>query len=258
MTTDAYMKSARQAVEDAGEIARCGFGRSPIVRTKPGGEPVTEADLQVERHVLGKLREQYPDHGFLSEEAGKSGDDAEYRWILDPIDGTKYYARGVPLYSISLALERRGEPIVGVVFNPETGQMFCGAKDWGAKLDDAEIRCSLAERLEEATICLEIPSRDSPASRRKWAMERMGALVDRAQRVRVLGVGALGLCFTAAGAFDVYVNLGSGSQHYDIAAGRMIVRAAGGRFVPVGERIVAGPAVLCEQLLDLLGLESEE
>ncbi|MFH1921153.1 MAG: inositol monophosphatase family protein [Planctomycetota bacterium] len=254
MTTGAYLKSAEQIVRGAGDIARRGFGRSPVVRLKPAGEPVTEADLQVERHILGTLREQYPNHGFLSEEAGQVGDDCEYRWILDPIDGTKYYARGIPLYSISLALERRGEPIVGVVFNPETGQMFCGANDRDARLNDVEIRCSQAKRLEETTICLEIPSRDSPASQRKWAMEKMGTLVDHVGRVRMLGVGALGLCFAAAGAFDAYLNLGSGSQHYDIAAGRIIVSAAGGQFVPVGERIVAGPAVLCEQLLDLLGL----
>jgi len=258
MTVDDYQERARQVVERAGDIARRGFGRSPVVRLKAAGEPVTEADLQVERHVLEELREHYPEHGILSEEAGQVGDDCEYRWILDPIDGTKYYARGVPLYSISLALERRGEPIVGVVFNPETGQMFCGAKDRGATLNGVEIRCSQAKRLEETTICLEIPSRDAPASQRKWAMEKMGTLVDHVGRVRMLGVGALGLCFAAAGAFDAYLNLGSGSQHYDIAAGRIIVSAAGGQFVPVGERIVAGPAVLCEQLLDLLGLRSEE
>lgn len=257
MNVDALLKSATQVLKEAGRIARQGFGHSMIVRRKEFNDIVTEGDLKVEEYILSRLHELYPDHGVVSEEAGKRADDAEYVWILDPIDGTKYYSRGVPLYSISLALEERGELILGVVFNPEAGQMFRGAKGKGAHLNNRRIHCSHTTELQEATICLEIPSRDSPAGERRQALKGMGDLMDHVRRVRILGVSALGLAFCAAGAFDAYVNLGSTSQHHDTAAGHAILSEAGGQFSCVGPGAVAGPPRLCEQLFDLLDLKDK-
>jgi myo-inositol-1(or 4)-monophosphatase len=257
MALDAFLETAKQIVHEAGQIAGREFGASRIVRTKQYSDIVTEGDLRVEEHVLSKLRQSYPDHGFVSEEAGEHCRDAEYVWILDPIDGTKYYARGIPLYSISLALKRRRELILGVVLIPETGQMFCGAAGSGAELNGRPIRCSRAAGLEQSTVCLEIPSRDSPPQQRTWAIGKMAVLVDCVQRVRILGVAPFGLCFCAAGGFDAYVNLGSAPKEHDIAAGQVILTAAGGRFCRLGQRIVAGPSGLCGQLVDLLGLQDE-
>ena len=159
MDIGTLLREAEKVVRDAGEIAKHGFGDSPVLREKADSDIVTEGDLQVHRYVSSRLQELYPGHALLSEEAGAQGQDAEYVWILDPIDGTKYYARGVPLYSISLALERRGETILGVVFNPQSDQMYRAAKGQGATLDNRPIQCSSVTRLEVAMLSVEIPGR---------------------------------------------------------------------------------------------------
>ena len=268
MPLEAFLENAVQIVRDAGQIARPGFGNTRVLRVKQRGDPVTEGDLQVQEYVDSRLRELYPDHGLNAEEntdqntEGSPGGsirnaDAEYVWVLDPIDGTKYYLRGVPLYSIALALEQRGKLILGVVLFPETGQLFCGARGCGAKLEGKPVACSRTERLDQSTICAEIPSRDSPAADRRWALQKLALLVDRTQRVRIMGLAPFGLCFTATGGFDAYVNLGSAPKYCDIAAGQVIVEEAGGRFWQPGQTIVAGPDALCRQLLDVLDVQRE-
>ena len=255
-SSETFLQQAVEIVAAAAEIARRGFGTSPIIQTKALSDIVTEADREVEEYVVSHLAKLYPDHGFFCEESGKRSADAEYVWILDPIDGTKYYARGVPLYSIALSLERRGRPLLGIVHNPQTNEVFCGAAGRGATLNGRPIRCSEATLLDESTLCVEIPSRDLPEAQRRLGLEEMGILVDHVRRVRILGVGALGLCYCASGGFDAYVNLRSGTTKYwDIAAGRAILEAAGGRFFHADEQIVAGPAELCRQLQELLGFE---
>lgn len=258
ITLDAVLRHASEVVRAAGEIARQGFGKSPIVKEKALSDIVTQADTDVERYVISNLQASYPDHGFISEEAGDRAHDAEYVWILDPIDGTKYYACGIPLYSISLALQWQGKLILGVVFNPQTNEMFVGASRQMATLNDEPIHCSHSTQLDDSTLCVEIPSRDSPAATRRWGLEKMALLVDRVRRVRILGVSALGLCYCARGGFEAYVNLGStATQYYDVAGGRAILEAAGGEFRDLGQGIVAGPPKLCQQLMELLGLQDE-
>jgi len=259
VTLDELLGNAQRIVRDVGTIAREGFGRSPIVRCKEGNDIVTRADLEIEDYVLSSLRALYPHHGFDSEEAGEQRADAEYVWILDPIDGTKYYARGVPLYSISLALRKQETLILGVVYSPETQQMFSAALEKGARVidgaNDREIECSHTTQLDQATVCVEIPSRDALPGERHWAMQKMRDLVDSVPRVRLLGVGALSLCYCAMGGFDAYVNLGSGTRLYDMAAGQAVLQEAGGQFRQIRAKIVAGPPRLCEQLLEFLGLD---
>jgi len=263
MPLEAFLQNAVQIVREAGHIARPGFGNTRVVRLKRRGDPVTEHDLLVQQHVDSRLRALYPDHGLNAEEttdpsaedpAGGTlrGADAEHVWVLDPIDGTKYFLRGVPLYSIALALEQRGKLVLGVVLFPETGQLFCAAAGCGAKLEEKPAVCSRTEQLDQALLCVEIPSRDSPPAERRWALQKLALLVDRTQRVRIVGLASFGLCFTATGGFDAYVNLGSSPKYCDIAAGQVIVQEAGARFRRPGQTIVAGPEPLCRQLLDVL------
>jgi len=247
-------------VKEAGEVAKQGFGNSPVEEYKEHHDFVTRADRKVEDYVLAKLLEAYPGHGYVSEERGNRCENADCVWILDPIDGTKHYAQGIPLYSISLALQEYKELVLGVVFNPETSQMFCGTTRGKkkAELNGTSIQYSNVKRLSEAIVCAEIPSSDSPMTERRWAMRKMSQLVDHVRRVRILGVSALSLCYCANGSYDAYVNLGSSTRLWDRAAGEVILKAAGGEFHRFGQKIVAGPPVLCGQLLDLLGLTAAD
>ncbi len=254
-----FLDIAREIVNEAGLIAKQLLHDSRIIKHKDYGDIVTAGDLQVDNYVITELKKRFPDHGFDSEESGKDNENAEYVWVLDPIDGTKYYARDVPLWSISLALMQRGKtvPILGVVYFPEANRMYCASAGRGATLNDNPIYCAKEEDLEKASICVEIPSRYSPPTDIQWAMEKMSVLVSCAYRIRIIGVGSLGLCFCATGGFDAYVNIGSIWKYCDHAAGQIIVQEAGGEFSYLGKQrrdIVAGPPALCDKIKDLLNI----
>jgi len=253
-TLDELLAAAKQIVTEAGAEARRTLQQSKVRRQKAHGDLVTDGDLLVEERVGSFLRARFPGHGFDSEERVPEDPQAEYVWILDPIDGTKYYAKDVPLYSVSLGLRRRGELILGVVFMPEMDRLYCAANGMGATLNGRRIRCSREDQLQRASVCAEIPSADSPRDEQQEALRRMSVLVERSYRVRVIGVASVGLCFCAAGGFDAYVNLGSYWKDCDNAAGQVIVREAGGQFVLVGQHIVAGPQALCATVREALGL----
>jgi len=257
------LRKAEEIVREAGTRARRKLASMRHIRRhKAYGDIVTDGDLAVEEYVVSSLRKLFPDHGFDSEEMGEDRPEAEYVWILDPIDGTKYYARTVPLYAVSLALRKRGELVLGVVYWPGSGRLYSAAHGVGANLTESSgqslerraIRCSTEDRLEEASICLEIPSRHSSRENRQQAMERMAVLIESAYRVRILGVASVGLCLTADGGFDAYLNLGAVWKECDNAAGRVLVREAGGEFTIVGKQIVAGPALLCRKIRETIDL----
>ena len=239
-------------VREAGRVARARFGATELVKEKPLGDIVTAADLEIEELILRELRQSFPDFGFLSEERGEERHGADNVWILDPIDGTKYFWRGVPLYTISLALERDGELVMGVVFNPQADEMFAACLGGGATRNGTPIHVSAVGKIEDAMISAEIASRDHDAGHVDWALEHFGRLVRTVKRVRLLGVSALALCYCAEGGFDAYLNLGSSTEYYDVAAGSFILTEAGGRFIRSGGAIIGGPNVLVEQLESFL------
>jgi myo-inositol-1(or 4)-monophosphatase len=250
------LSAVERIVREAGQLAKDIPPRSRVLRHKKHGGVATEGDIRVEEYVISSLRKLFPDHGFDSEERGQENTNAEYVWILDPIDGTSYYAKDIPLYSISLALEKNKELVLGVVYSPELDRMYCSSAGMGgATLNGVRICCSGEDQLERAFICLEIPSRDSSSDEQQWALEKTSTLVKEACRIRIIGVGSLGLCFCASGGFDAYINLGCKWKYCDIAAGQVIVRAAGGEFSYLGKQnkqIVAGPAGLCDKIRDVL------
>ena len=176
----------------------------------------------------------------------------QFVWILDPIDGSKYYARGVPLYSISLALAHRGRLLLGVVYIPNTDQMFRAAIGRGSTLNGHRVRCSSPQRLEDCAICLEIPSRHSPVEQWERAQVVMGKLVSHVQRVRILGVASIGLCYCAMGGFDAYINIGESRKYCDTAAGRVILEGSGGVFIESEGGIIAGAPEIARKIGDLL------
>lgn len=253
-----YLKFAKEVVRKAGNELIKEKDRN-VLRHKKGGDLVTKGDLLVERYIVDSIKKKYPDHVVISEEQDKQDrdsidNDAEYIWLLDPIDGTKYYSAGVPLYTISLALKHNGKPALGVVYGPELKQMYCASEGNGATLNGRKIHCSGKKLLIESNICLEIPSRHSKDEEVDWALKKMRALIQNAFRVRIIGVGALGLCFCAMAGFDAYVNLGSGWKPWDIAAGHIIAEESGAKYSDTGGKIVAGPQNLHDELIELLEL----
>ena len=250
-----YHKIIRLVIKTGKQIKRQA-ARSKIVSTKPNDDLVTSADLFVEKQLIHYLTSHFPEHGIDSEETGRHNPDAEYVWILDPIDGTKYYSKGISLYSISLALQHRGKLISGIVYIPETGQLFQAGMPGktGAMLNRHPIQCAPSRSLSEVEICLEIPNRNSTPEKIGAALEKLQVLIRNTKRVRILGVGSISLCYCAMGGFDLYLNLGTAFKYCDYAAGKVIVEKAGGEFVKTDQYLMAGRRELIDRISDLLQL----
>ncbi len=241
-------------VKDVG-VELKNFQYTNIVGIKKNDEIVTEGDQLVDRKIRRLLKEKFPNHGFYSEESGGNQEE-DFVWILDPIDGTTFYKKEIPLYTVSLALQKQGKLVLGIVYNPELDYLYSAGTGLGAHLNGHTIRCSSETQLEKCMIYAEIPSRHSSPEIRRWALEKMNDLIVNTGRMRIFGVGALGLCFCASGGFDAYVNLGSGQEKYDYAAGKVIVKESGCTFTEFGPYKIAGPPKIHDALLDLLDLQS--
>jgi myo-inositol-1(or 4)-monophosphatase len=246
------LKHAVALVHRAGAALRSDVKMRKVVREKGPGDIVTKGDLYVERLVVEGLRKLYPDHSYLSEESGLCRGTAGETWILDPIDGTKYFSRQIPLYSISLALELNGTLQIGIVFFPETDELYLAEHGRGARLNGKRIRCSPLRHLEEALLNAEIPSRSSTERERRWGLGKLKTLIECSHRVRVFGVGSLGLCLCASGKMDAYVNLATATKRWDTAAGELIARESGCRYSVVDASIVCAPPALHNRLRRLV------
>ncbi len=254
-----YLSTAESIVREAGAIAREMFGQVDILGDHGQGNMFTPADLAVNEHVCRRISDTFPNHDILSEESGSKGGDPTHRWILDPIDGTRHFHGGVPLYSISLALYINKEPVLGVVYNPETGQLFSAVAGKGASLNGRRIQCSDKRHLRDATVCIEVPHRLMPEMVRDEASRDVASLMGQVERIRIIGASALGLCYCASGAFDLYLNMSTGSKIWDVAAGRIILEESGATVEGTSEsRIIGGPAELRLQLIQALSPSGRE
>ncbi len=218
--TDAVMKAARSLKRDFGEVENL------QVSVKGPGDFVSAADRRVEEIVRRELTRARPDYGLLLEEAGEvTGRDAENRWIVDPLDGTTNFLHGVPHFAISIALERRGELIAGVIYDPLRDETFAAERGTGAYLNDRRIRVSGRKELNQALIGTGIPVLDWEGRERGFLaqLDRISAQV---AGVRRLGVCSLDLAYVASGRFDGFWEFGV--QPWDIAAGVVLIREAGG------------------------------
>lgn len=234
MTPD--LAFALELADAADAIALPRFrARDLVVETKPDLTPVTEADRAVERELRRLVGERRPGEAFLGEEDGASGE-GEARWIVDPIDGTRNYSRGIPVWATLIALERAGRIELGVVSAPALGRRWWAARGGGARRDDGELlRVSAVGRLEDATIL--VRARDVPAAaRRAWHVRAFGDFWAH--------------MLVAEGAADIAVE-GEGVTLWDLAAVQVIVEEAGGRFSDFGGRARAdgGNAVSSNGLL---------
>lgn len=247
-----HLNFAVGLVRRAGAIFSENMQSPKIIHRKNAGDLATNGDLAVEEFIRDALRERYPDHDFITEESEGRSTGAACEWILDPVDGTKYYARQLPMCSISLALRVEGKLSLGVVYSPLLRQLFTAASGMGAFLNGERFRCSDQQKLAEAMVCVEIPSRHSAPEERDRALRQLRMVIDNVQRIRIIGVCSLGLCWTANGGFDSYINLGSASHIWDVAAGKVVLEESGAKVDLIDGRIVAGSPYLQNGLIELL------
>jgi myo-inositol-1(or 4)-monophosphatase len=213
---------------EAGRIMMEGLGRDPRVTKKGPRELVTEVDERCERHVIARIKAAFPDHDWFAEEGHrKSERKSPFRWIVDPVDGTTNYAHGLPLFTISIGIEKEGQIVGGVVYAPYLDEMFFAVKGQGAYLNSRSIRLhvSATEAISEAVLATGfayVQNQTPNDNLANWCR-----LTREARGTRRLGSAALDLAYVAAGRFDGFWEMHL--QPYDTAAGALLIREAGGR-----------------------------
>lgn len=242
---------AVRAARAAGNVIARNIGQDTFnVEEKRKDDLVTDIDKECERTAASILLKAYRDHAILGEEGQVTGNsDSDYKWIIDPIDGTTNFVKGIPHCAISIALQHQGRTQVGVVFDPITNEMFTACRGEGAALNGSRIRVNNKQGLDGAIICTAFPIRYR--ERMKDYIELFTKLIDQCADVRRTGCASLDLCYTACGRFDAYLE--QGLKPWDFAAGELIVREAGGistdymgtpNFTKSGNIVVGNPYIV--------------
>jgi myo-inositol-1(or 4)-monophosphatase len=247
----AAMKAGRSLARDFGEV------QNLQVSLKGPGDYVSQADRKAEKIIFEELSRARPGYSFLMEESGTvEGTDDQHRWLVDPLDGTTNFLHGIPVFAVSIALERQGQLVAGVIFNPAMDELYTAERGQGAFLNDRRMRVSGRRKLEDTVIGTGVPH--IGRGHHPTYLQEMRAVMANVAGIRRMGSAALDLAYVAAGRMDGFWE--SGLSPWDIAAGTLMVREAGG-FVtgPTGnhevfaeETIVAGNEYVHSELSRLL------
>jgi myo-inositol-1(or 4)-monophosphatase len=253
----AARKAARTLKRDFGEVEHL------QVSLKGPANFVTAADRRAEEILHEELTKARPGYGFLGEEGGqRDGADKTHRWIVDPLDGTSNFLHGIPQFAISIALEREGTIVAGLIYNPAIDDMFTAERGKGAFLNDQRLRVAARRRLIDAVVACGLPHHgkgDLALFRGEFA-----AIQDKVAGLRRFGAAALDLAWVAAGRFDAYWE--RDISPWDMAAGLLLVREAGGYVTDMdgGDamfakgHILAGNETMHGELLRLLRAAATE
>jgi len=251
----AARKAGRSLVKDFREVENL------QVSMKGAGDFVSRADREAERIIKEELRGARPSYGWLGEETGEeAGEDPTRRWIVDPLDGTTNFLHGLPHWAISIALEHKGEIVSGVIFDPAKDEMFQAEKGQGAFMNETRLRVSGRRHMAEAIFATGVPfgtKKTLPAT-----LKDLAKLMPACAGVRRWGAAALDLAYVAAGRYDGFWE--RELQPWDIAAGLIVVREAGGFVAPVREgrgifesgAVIAANGELFKPFCDILRKDS--
>ena len=243
----------------AGELKRF-FNQSFTVGTKEGiNNLVTEADHASEKAIIEVIKKNFPDHYILSEEVGAIVQDSNYKWIIDPIDGTVNFAHGIPLCCVSIAIEHNGEIILGSVYNPNMNEFYFAEKGRGATLNETPITVSSKNKVINACLVTGFPYTylDAP----NGPLQIFERLIRKGIPVRRLGSAAIDLCWVAAGRFDGFYE--HKLEAWDSAAGYLIVEEAGGKvtdfkgekFSPYQPHVLATNGIIHDEMVAVINDE---
>ncbi len=194
------------------------------VEQKGRNDYVSEVDRNAERAVIDTIFKHYPDHAIIAEESGEQGD-SDYVWIIDPLDGTTNFLHGFPVFCVSVGLMHKNRLEHGAVYDPMRQELFTASRGQGAQLDGRRIRVSQHNSMERALIGTGFPFRDSNISLSPY-LKMLQTVLKNTSGVRRTGAAALDLCYVAAGRLDAFWE--TGLSKWDLAAGTLIIREAGG------------------------------
>jgi len=215
----AAMKAGRSLARDFGEV------QNLQVSLKGPGDYVSQADRKAEDILYNELSKARPGYSFLMEERGPvEGDDGQHRWLIDPLDGTTNFLHGIPFFAISIALERQGQLVAGVIYNPAMDELYTAERGGGAFMNDRRLRVAARTKLSDCVIGTGIPHLGRP-NHGNYLIE-LRHVMGEVAGVRRLGSIALDLAYVAAGRMDGFWE--AGMNPWDVGAGILLVREAGG------------------------------
>ena len=253
------VKAARRA---GSIINRAALDRTQLeIRAKRANDFVTQVDKAAESAIIDIIRQAYPEHAILAEESGSlagrgSPALAEYRWVIDPLDGTTNYIHGFPQYCVSIAIQHRAATAHGVVYDPSKNELFTASKGRGAFLDDRRMRVSKCIQLKDALVGTGFPFKEM--SRLDLYFKQLRQVMQNSTGVRRAGAAALDLAYVAAGRMDAFWE--TGLAPWDMAAGALMIQEAGGlvgdlagdaNYLQSGEIAAATPKVFPQLLAAL-------
>jgi myo-inositol-1(or 4)-monophosphatase len=231
----------------AGAVLLEGYGNVRHIQQKGAIDLVTEFDKRSEEVIISAIQQKFPDHAILAEESGHNKTISEYQWVIDPLDGTTNFAHGIPIFSVSIGLLRNNSPVAGVVYDPYRNEMFSAERGHGARLNNNPIHVSSRTDLGQAVISTGFPYDLRTNPRNNFTQFVQFQL--RTQSVRHLASAALDCAWTAMGRLDGYWEFGV--KPWDIGAGALIVREAGGRVTSADgdENLLADDSILLSNSL---------
>ena len=252
-----YLAVAIDIAQEAGQILREEMERPPTIAYKGDFDLVTQADRRSEAVIVSRLQKHFPGHAVAAEEGTGKDSDSEYRWHVDPLDGTTNFAHGYPCFCVSMALARGKDLLLGVIYNPVYNELFTAARGEGATFNGRKIHCSKIDALKNSLLCTGFPNHNrqsNPNFHFYWDFTL------RSHGVRRDGSAALDLAYVAMGRFDGFWEFGL--NPWDTAAGVLLVQEAGGNVTDMQGRpyVLGGPSILATNALiheQMIGVVAE-
>lgn len=256
MDLEPFKQTAIEAARKSAQILQSRFGNISRIRKKAAAEIVTEADTESEEVIVSTIHAEFPDHAVLGEECGLITGASDYKWIVDPLDGTVNFAHQIPIFSISIALAHCDTIVLGIILDPVNDELYAALSGQGAQLNGQPIQVSATRTMSESLLVTGFPYNVREIF--ESVMARYGSCLEASQGMRRLGSAALDLCYVACGRFEGFWE--QNLKPWDSAAGALMVAEAGGRVTTFSDRpytveqseILATNGLIHKQMLGLL------
>jgi len=237
----ALCQQSVRAAKAGGEILLSYFGRVRDISRKKRAGLVTEADRKSEKKIISVIRSAFPDHSILAEESGNEEKGGPYKWIIDPLDGTTNYAHQIPIFCVSIALEKDGKVVLGTVWDPLRADLYTVIRGSGAFKNGQRLRVSKISNLKDSLMATGFAYQMGDMLKESIEILRNFMMVTQGQGIRRTGSAVWDLCHVAQGHFDAFWE--KNLQSWDVAAGKLLVEEAGGKVT----RYNGKPATIYDQ-----------
>jgi len=252
-----YLDFTKELAFEAGKVLNDHFGNIKSINKKTASiDLVTEADLHSEKILINKILKKYPNHTIITEESHLIDKKSDFRWVIDPLDGTTNFVHNLPIFAVSIGLQYKEKTILGVVYNPAADKMFYASMNNGAYLNEKSINISSSNTLSDSLIVTGFPYLHD----KKWdiSFDIFKTIYSKTRGIRRLGAAALDLCFVAMGRFEGFYEFNL--KPWDICAGSIIAQEAGAKVTDwnnkelpfLGERILATNGKIHNEMVNIL------